>query len=106
MAGGRREGCSGDREGMEVDLQALQNKVPLLFPSSHSLRNESVKTSGKVSSRDTGKVGISTSSQSCPAHECSAHPSTRSPEGVLEGWPGEGQSGEQVWLSQVHASNG
>lgn len=34
-----REGCSGDREGMEVDLQVLHSWVPLLFPPSHSLRN-------------------------------------------------------------------
>jgi len=102
----REEGWSGDREGMVVDLQALQNWVPLLFPPSHSLRNESVRASGKVSSCDTEEVGVSTSSQSCPAHGCSAHPSARSAEGVLEGWPGEGRSGEQAWLSQVHTSNG
>lgn len=63
-----------------------------------------MKASGKVSSCDTEEVGVSTSSQSCPARGCSVHPSTRSPEDVLEDRPGEGQSGEQAWLSQVHVS--
>lgn len=61
-------------------------RVPLLFPPSHSFRKERVKASGKVSSCDPEEVGVSTSSQL----PCLAQPSARSPEGVLEGWSGEG----------------
>lgn len=45
----------------------------------------SPKALGKVSWCDTKEVGVSTSSQSCPARGCSAHPPTRHARGLAWG---------------------
>lgn len=77
--------CFLYEDSFDKDLVSAgwQSRVSVLFPPSHSFRNERVKASGKLGSCDPEEVGVSTSSQLPCLAQLSA-------EDVLECWSGEG----------------